>query len=288
MLKMKQETTNLPLARQIEMPRSDHDEITFWWLGQAGFLFQYRNCTFMIDPYLSDCLAKKYADSEFKHIRMMPPPIEPNEITNLNWILCSHSHSDHMDPESLPLIIQNNPACRIIAPAADSEKVKSLGLDCKKIVSVAKDDTVTLTEQLSVKVTTSAHETISKDSKGNDHFLGFIIHAGDIVIYHSGDCVPYPGLARKLADEKIDIALLPVNGRDEYRQQRNIAGNFTFEESRQLCRQAGIEMMVCHHFGMFAFNTIDTDELKESIKKTPQPESIIIPEPNKQYVLTKD
>lgn len=288
MLCIKQETVDEPLSRQIRMSHSVCDETMFWWLGQAGFLFRYRNCMFMIDAYLSDILAKKYADAEFKHTRMMQSPIEPHEVINLDWILCSHSHSDHMDPESLPVIMQTNPGCRMLAPGAEMEKVRSLGLDCERVIPVAKGDTVLLGERLSVKVTASAHETVRTDSKGQDYFLGFVIRAGDIVIYHSGDCVPYPGLAEELGEEKIDIAFLPVNGRDDYRRERNIAGNFTFEESLELCRQAGIEMMVCQHFGMFAFNSVDVDELKGSVAQSLQSESVIIPEVNKRYVLRKD
>lgn len=288
MLYLKQETNDEPLSQQIEKSHSDNDEITFWWLGQAGFLFRYRNCTFMIDGYLSDCLAEKYADSEFPHIRMMQSPIEPHEVVNLNWVLCSHGHSDHMDPESLRVIMKCNPGCRLLVPAAEFERFESLGVDCERVNSVVKGDTVLLGEQLSVKVIVSAHETVMKDPEGRDYFLGFVIRAGDIVIYHSGDCVPYDGLTEELGDEKIDIALLPVNGRDDYRRDRNIAGNFTFEESVQLCRQAGIGTMVCHHFGMFAFNTVDTNELKESIARTSGVETIIIPEVNKHYVLTKE
>jgi L-ascorbate metabolism protein UlaG (beta-lactamase superfamily) len=173
-----------------------------------------------------------------------------------------------------------------LAPAAELETVRSLGLDCERVVGVAKGDMVVLGEQLSVKVMSSAHETVMTDSKGQDYFLGFVIRAGDTVIYHSGDCVPYPGLAEELGEEKIDVAFLPVNGRDDYRRERNIAGNFTFEESLQLCRQAGIEKMVCQHFGMFAFNSVAVDELKGSGGQVLQAESVIIPEVNKRYVLT--
>ena len=94
-------------------------EISFCWLGQAGFLFRCGAGAFMVDPYLSDFLAKKYAHAELKHVRLMPPPIQPQDVTNLDWLLCTHRHSDHMDPETLPAIMQNNPRCKVIAPAAE-------------------------------------------------------------------------------------------------------------------------------------------------------------------------
>jgi L-ascorbate metabolism protein UlaG (beta-lactamase superfamily) len=76
-------------------------------------------------------------------------------------------------------------------------------------------------------------------------------------IYHSGDCVPYPGLADELRRMAVDVAILPVNGRDAQPSAAGIPGNFTFDEAVALCRQAGINAMVACHFGMFDFNTVE-------------------------------
>jgi hypothetical protein len=37
----------------------------------------------------------------------------------------------------------------------------------------------------------------------------------------------------------------------------------TFDEARNLCQTAGISAMIPHHFGMFAFNTLEPVELQE-------------------------
>ena len=60
------------------------------WLGQAGVLVRYRTGLLAIDPYLSDSLAVKYRGTLFPHIRMMPPPLVPGEVTGLNrWNVIS-------------------------------------------------------------------------------------------------------------------------------------------------------------------------------------------------------
>src|SRR5512143_877186 len=76
-------------------------EVRFWWLGQAGFAFRHDNRLLLIDPYLSDSLAEKYRDGEFKHLRLMPVPVQPSEITGCDWYLCTHAHTDHMDPQTI-------------------------------------------------------------------------------------------------------------------------------------------------------------------------------------------
>jgi L-ascorbate metabolism protein UlaG (beta-lactamase superfamily) len=71
---------------------------------------------------------------------------------------------------------------------------------------------------------------------------------------------PDPGLEEWLHARPIDVALLPVNGRDEFRRSRNVPGNFTLEEAVGLCHQVNIPIMIGHHFGMFEFNTVNVEE----------------------------
>ena len=79
------------------------------------------------------------------------------------------------------------------------------------------------------------------------------------MIYHSGDTVPYEGLQEELQRYQIQLALLPVNGRDELRRSKGIPGNFTLEEALDLCQRVGIAVLIAHHFGMFAFNTVNPE-----------------------------
>jgi len=216
----------------------------------------------MIDPYLSDHLAKKYAGKEFPHIRMMQPPLNFSEMYDLNFILSTHRHSDHMDPEAVPVLLKNNPDCKIIVPRAEKEHIfNNIVSDNDKVVFVNADDNFELASNINLEVISSAHEELKTDQEGNHHYLGYVLKLGDISVYHSGDCIPYVGLEQELKKRKIDIALLPVNGRDEQRRSKGVPGNFIFEESVELCTSADIPIMICHHFGMFEFNTVDNEVL---------------------------
>jgi hypothetical protein len=65
------------------------------------------------------------------------------------------------------------------------------------------------------------------------------------------------------------LALLPVNGRRRELSERNIPGNFTLAEAIELCRYARIPFLIAHHYGMFAFNTIDPTLIDEAAKALP-------------------
>ena len=267
--------------------QAPNGDVEFLWLGQAGFLFAFENCRFMIDPYLSDFLAKKYAGAEFDHVRMMPAPIRAEEVTNLDGVLCTHRHSDHVDPETLGTLGANNPQCTVIAPAAERDHICDIVAAADSVIGINDGESIGFVGQIVVEAVASAHEQIEINERGEHRFLGFIIRMGDIVIYHSGDCVPYEGLFEKLTGKQIDVAFLPVNGRDDYRRDRNIAGNFTFEESLELCNQLDIPLMVCHHFGMFDFNTIEPQVLREKIERAGVTDRVTVPEIDRRYVISK-
>ena len=68
------------------------------WLGQAGFWIDTGAHRILIDPYLSDSLARKYAGQANDHRRMMPVPVVPEALPRPDVVLVTHAHTDHMDP----------------------------------------------------------------------------------------------------------------------------------------------------------------------------------------------
>ena len=262
------------------------DELNVWWLGQAGFAFRFGKFSILIDPYLSDSLAKKYKSSEFPHIRMMIPPMKSDEARNVNYILCTHRHTDHMDAETIMPVLANNPGCKCLFPRAWEKYIIEFGTKEEDLITINNEEVVNLNDKISVKAIPSAHESLEVDAEGNHLYLGYIIKFKNITIYHSGDCVPYCGLLENLQKYKIDVAFLPVNGRDETRRSRGVPGNFTFEEASKLCMEAKISYLIPHHFGLFDFNTISLDELNSKIAKIKYKGlTTIVPEINKKYRL---
>ena len=262
--------------------------VTIWWLGQAGFLIYCKGVRILVDPYLSDYLAVKYAGKEFPHRRMMSPPIAPGELRGVSWYLCTHAHSDHMDPGTLPVVAKNNPDCRFVAPRAEVSTAMARGVPENRLVPVDDGETIDLSKGLKVEVLPSAHEELVKDEAGHSRFLGYLLKLDGIVIYHSGDCVPFPGLLERLIAAGVDLALLPVNGRDEYRRLRNLAGNFTLVEAVKLCRDANIPFMLAHHVGMFEFNTLPKKDLLAGVDLAKPDVQMIMPDVSVRYEVRRN
>jgi L-ascorbate metabolism protein UlaG (beta-lactamase superfamily) len=235
------------------------------WLGQAGFLIDSGYGRIIIDPYLSDSLAIKYEGGTFPHKRMMPAPVDPSAIGSLKLYLSTHHHSDHMDETTINRVVPNNDDCFFVVPSASAKSQKLAAVPKDRIVPADAFASVRVGEFMIYPIP-SAHEKLTIDDAGHHVYLGYVISIGGITIYHSGDCIPYAGLVDNLSAFHIDIALLPVNGRDNVREKAGILGNFSLEEAMQLAVTAGFSFTIGHHFGMFDFNTIDVVEAERAVQ----------------------
>lgn len=233
-------------------------DLRIFWLGQAGFVIEASNTRVVIDPYLSDSLARKYRGSATPHDRMMPAPVAPEALGAVDAVLVTHRHGDHMDAETLAPLLRAAPGAVLVAPAAEAEEaLRRAAIDPARLVGMAGGDAVDLGPGCRVTAVPAAHETLETDAAGNHRYLGYVLRLGGWRIWHSGDCVPYPGLVEAVARHEPQVALLPANGRSERLARLAIAGNFHLDEAVGIARAAGCLAMIGHHHGMFAFNTID-------------------------------
>lgn len=239
------------------------------WLGQAGFLLRWRGLRLVIDPYLSDSLAVKYRGTAYPHLRMMPPPIEAKELVDLRLVLCTHRHTDHMDPGTLPILAEKGPRCVFVVPRAERDSALKVGVPEARTLLLNAGESIQPLDGLSVAGVPAAHEDLRVNERGEHHFLGYVLKLGELAIYHSGDCVPFDGLADRVRPHRPRVALLPVNGRDEQRRGRGVPGNFTFAEAAALAADLGVSLLIPQHFGMFDFNTVDPSVLASQARALP-------------------
>jgi L-ascorbate metabolism protein UlaG (beta-lactamase superfamily) len=239
------------------------DALHLWWLGQSGFLVAWDGRHLLLDPYLSDSLTRKYADTDKPHVRMTALVIDPSELAFADAAAASHAHTDHLDPDTLRALA----GVPIVAPEAHRALVversgaEPLGIDDGESVDVA---------GFTITAVPAAHEEIERDAAGRMLHLGYVVRCGPFAVYHAGDTVAYEGQAERVG--AVDVALLPINGR---RPERHVAGNLWGDEAALLARAIGARVAVPMHFEQFAFNTEPPDAFVAACERLGQPHRVL-------------
>src|SRR3989441_9343357 len=126
--------------------REDFEHFHLWWLGQSGFLLQWQGRHLLFDPYLSDSLTKKYANTDKPHMRMTERVVAPERLNFIDVVTSSHNHTDHLDPETLDSLLRANSKMELVIPETNREFVIDRlkiaaewprGLDAGQFTSVA-------------------------------------------------------------------------------------------------------------------------------------------------------
>jgi L-ascorbate metabolism protein UlaG (beta-lactamase superfamily) len=239
----------------VEESASATGSLHAWWLGQSGFLLTYEGGRLLLDPYLSDSLTSKYAGTEMPHERMTERVVEPQKLRRIAAVLASHHHTDHLDGETLRAVFAANPGGVLVVPFPHRElAAERTGLAGDRIVGLD-DGTSVDVGAFRVEAVPAAHEVVEQDADGHMFYLGYVVSAGPFRVYHAGDTVPYDEMAPRIGP--VDLALLPINGRD---RARGVAGNMDGAEAAALAAALPARIAVPCHFEMFEFNTADPGE----------------------------
>ncbi|MGD0744107.1 MAG: MBL fold metallo-hydrolase [Verrucomicrobiota bacterium] len=238
-----------------------------WWLGQSGFLVHIREATVLFDPYLSDSLTRKYAATDKPHTRITERVIAPERLTGIDVITSSHTHTDHLDAETLLPLLATNPKAKLLIPRANRALVlERLGKVENSLVEFDAEQRVKVA-RVTFHGIPAAHNTVERDERGGCRFLGCVARLGGKTIYHSGDTLLHDGLVSALAPFRPDVALVPINGN---KPERRVAGNMNGREAAGLARAIGAGIAIPHHFNLFEFNTASPDEFEAACRRLGQ------------------
>jgi L-ascorbate metabolism protein UlaG (beta-lactamase superfamily) len=201
----------------------------------------------LLDPYLSDSLTKKYAGTDKPHVRLTERVVDPSRLGFVNVVTSTHNHTDHLDAETLGRLFAATPRAKLVLPAANVDfAAQRLGeAERARFVPLAEGARASI-GSFTFEAVPAAHEHLAPE------FAGFVVRAGPHTIYHSGDTVMFPGMVERLRPHRLDLALLPINGRAP---ERRVSGNLDGPEAAQLAHAIGARWVVPCHYEMFAFNT---------------------------------
>ncbi len=243
-----------------------------WWLGQSGYVIKSPDGLLVLDPYLSDSLTHKYADTDKPHVRMTELCLDPGTLRSVDVITSSHNHTDHLDAETLIPLLAANPEAAFVIPEANREFVAHrLGCDADKPLGLNDGQSLKVAG-MTIHAVPAAHDELDTDEQGRHRYLGYVVQTSGGTIYHSGDTLMFDGLVDRLKRFDIDLALLPINGK---RPERRVASNLFGDEAARLAHDIDARLVLPCHYDMFTFNTEPPDLFVETCRQLGQAHRVL-------------
>jgi L-ascorbate metabolism protein UlaG (beta-lactamase superfamily) len=220
----------------------EKNSILFVWLNNyAGILFKTPSKTIAIDPV----------------------DIKPKVLKNVDAILITHEHYDHLDPRLIEEI-QKATGCTIIADAASAKKLQ-FAIPKDKLTEVKPGAKIKIGE-VSIKAEISNHPAQAP--------VTYIITSEDQVkVYHTADSLPFPELAKMAQKENFDMVFCTVG----------IAPGATPQTGFEIAWLTKPQIAVPYHTATVASQREFAELLKKELPRT----ACLIPEQYKIYQVSK-
>lgn len=238
----------MSLAAEIENTNVPPGTIAVWSLGQAGFAFKSsEDAIVYVDPYLGDSCNQLYGLE-----RMIAPPLAASEV-RADFVLATHNHADHLDPDAFPEIARYNASASFIGPSSCTQSMRELGIPASQTYTLNHDDVL---HSGTVRIHATFANHVWGDPDDAPDAVGHVIDFDGLRVYISGDTL-YHERMEEIAELHPNLACICINGR---------WGNMPASEAAHLATVLGAQTAVPTHYNMFANNTADPADFARGLQ----------------------
>ena len=215
-------------------PKLEPGQVALTWIGHASFLLQAPEVNLLIDPNWSRWL------KVIKRLR--EPGLELHALPEIDAVLITHAHFDHLDKRTLRKVASEQP---IVVPRNVGRLVHGLGFD--RVHELEVWESMQL-GPVKVTMTPAHHWGARMLADSHRGFGGFLIEVEGRSIFHCGDSAYFPGFAEIGKRLPVDIALLPIGA---YEPPSGREVHMTPEEALRAFVELGAQTFVPMHYGTF-------------------------------------
>jgi L-ascorbate metabolism protein UlaG (beta-lactamase superfamily) len=194
-----------------EVGKPSENALSFNWLGHATLLIKIEDKYILTDPTFSKTV------SPFSWLgpkRWFKSPINNEAIPQLEAIIISHDHYDHLDYETIQALSEK---CKhFIVPLGVAETLWLWGIPKEKVKEVDWGDEVQLAADITVISTPARHFSGRLFKRNNTLWSSYVIKSKTSSIYFGGDTGTFTDF-KSIAEKHgpFDLNLLPIGAYNE-------------------------------------------------------------------------
>jgi L-ascorbate 6-phosphate lactonase len=217
-------------SEEISSARVPAHSVRLWWLGGAGFVFKAHGGQITyVDPYLSDAVTRLHG---FK--RMSLSPIAAEEV-KADLVISSHEHTDHLDPDALPVIARNNPSCRFAGSAGCMGSYRAFGIGPARRTALKPNRSYAFPG-------VTLHTALADHGDLAPAALAIVLDFDGVRVFYTGDTCLRPTLFKPLYGLRPDVLVPCINGH---------FGNMNHIDAARLAAEVRPQVVIPCHFWMF-------------------------------------
>ncbi|MEW6322060.1 MAG: MBL fold metallo-hydrolase [Acidobacteriota bacterium] len=235
----------LPDAPHKPAPASwDDNAVTLAWLGHATVLVNFYGLRLITDPVLFDRIGVDLGVGTLGPLRLVRAALAPAELPDIDLVLVSHAHFDHLDTATLGAI-RGRPAAVMAADTSDLlprraySSVTELRWDESTRVTTPRGDA--LVRAIQVK-----HWGARVRSDTHRGYGGFIVEREGKRLLIGGDTALTDAFREHRRHGPFEAAVMPIGAYDPW-----ISNHCTPEQAVRMADAAGARLFVPVHHQSF-------------------------------------
>ena len=249
----------MPAAPRKPAPATWSDNaVTLAWLGHATVLINFYGVRVLTDPVLFSRIGVDLGLGSLGPLRLVQCALSPDELPEIDLVVVSHAHFDHLDTPSLGAV-RGRPAAVMAAATSDLlprrhySSVTELPWNQSTTVTTPRGDV--LVRAIEVK-----HWGTRLRSDTHRGYTGFIVEREGGKLLIGGDTASTPAFREHRRFGPFDAAVMPIGAYDPW-----ITNHCTPEQGVAMADAAGARLFVPVHHQSFQ---LSREPFHEPIERT--------------------
>lgn len=235
-------------------------QATATWFGHSSFLIRLAGVSLLIDPVFSNRLVD--ALPVFPR-RLVPLPLEVEDLAAIDAILISHADQDHLDLPTLRRLHQRFPAATVLVPPGLGVFAKGVGFT--RVRELAWFDGIAVGGVV-VRAVPAQHASRRSMSDRGRCWTGFSLSAGGHRILFAGDTGygPFYSRMREILGTH-QVAFVPIGSSGEAAIREGL--HVRPAEAVSIARDIGAKQAIAMHWGTFPLSPEPLREPAEEFRR---------------------